>query len=52
MPYGFFNFMSKIHPYFKVKIIKLMGDDYYANNIKNIGFKPKLKLEHINEELF
>jgi len=52
VPYVFFNFISKIHPYFKIKIIKLMGDDYYANNIKNIGFKAKLKLEHINEELF
>ena len=53
VPYFCFQIVSKLHPSFKYKVEKLMGDEYYSSlSIESLGFRPKFTLNDINEKIF
>jgi len=51
-PYLAFKLIAGLHPFFKSKIEKLMGNDFYPGQLESVGYYPELSLKQINEELF
>ena len=53
LPKIVFDLTALIHPSFRYKVQKLLGDEYYHSSIiQSIGFKPKFTLRNLNEEAF
>ena len=53
VPKNLFYIVSLLSPYLKVKINKLLGDEYYTSaKLEALGFKSKKSLEDMNETDF